>query len=259
MKTALLFLAFLVPLPAAAETRVQVVETDPAGETITLGRNETLWLRMAFVTDEPLSIWARPFFRGKEVPIMTHASIRHSGSGYALGWFASDKPYEVDEIRILTGGGSPYKEAQVGSYRVRVVGTGAPAAARPKPSWAEELGREEEAVRRAEMEKRMSEPTSAGDTAFFTGFMLAVVALFFASFAWTAWALWKWRGRWRIAAALPAAVMAFVVLRIVFGVMADPTSHNLWPFEILMFGFGSVAFMAVLAAAKRFVRAAPAE
>lgn len=239
---------------AKAGTRVQVLETDPAGETITLGRNETLWVRMAFVADQPASIWVRPFFRGKEVPMMTNASIPHSGSGYALGWFASDKPYEVDEIRIRTGGGKPYQEAEAGSYRVRIVGTGAPAAARPKPSWAEELGREEEAVRRAEYERRMSEPASAGDTALFAGFMAAVVALFLASLGWPAWALWKWRGRWRIAAAAPAALMAFVVLRIVFGVAADPTSHNLWPFEILQVGVLSVLTMGLLALARRLTR-----
>lgn len=252
------FSGFLVLVPglssAEAGTRVQVLETDPAGETVTLGRNETLWVRMAYVAEEPVSIWARPFFRGKEVPMMSNASVSHSGSGYALGWFASDKPYEVDEIRIRIGGGKPYKEAEVGRYSVHVVGTGAPAGARAKPSWAEELGREEEAVRRAEYDQRMREPPGAGDTALLTGFMAAVAALFLASFGWPAWALWKWRGRWRIAAAAPAALMAFVVLRIALGVASDPTSHNLWPFEILQFGALSVLAMGGLALARRFSR-----
>src|SRR3546814_13076679 len=39
--------------------------------------------------------------------------------------------------------------------------------------------------------------------------------------------------------------MAFVVLRIVVGVAIDPTSHNLWPFEILM--AGGLASVLVLA------------
>jgi hypothetical protein len=251
--SALLLSAF--PLSrAAAEARVQIVETDPAGETITLGRNETLWVRMAYVADEPVRIWARPFFQGREVPTMTNGSIPHSGSGYALGWFANDKPYEVDEIRIRLGGGKPYKETEAGSYRVRVIGTAEPAAARTKPSWVDELSAEEAAVRRAQYEKRMSEPPAPGDAALLTGFMLAVAGLFLASLGWPAWALWKWRGGWRKAAVLPVVAMAFVALRIVFDTARDPTSHNLWPFEILMFGLASVVFMAALALVRRFAR-----
>ncbi len=48
--------------------------------------------------------------------------------------------------------------------------------------------------------------------------------------------------------------MAFVVLRIIVDTVRDPTSHNLWPFEILICGAGCVAVVAVLAIAKRFVR-----
>src|SRR3546814_9045893 len=44
---------------------------------------------------------------------------------------------------------------------------------------------------------------------------------------------------------VPAALMAFVVLRIMVGVAIDPTSHNLWPFEILM--AGGLASVLVLA------------
>ena len=36
----------------------------------------------------------------------------------------------------------------------------------------------------------------------------------------------------------------------------DPTSHNLWPFEILMWGGACVAFMVTLKFARRLLRAA---
>ena len=70
-----------------------------------------------------------------------------------------------------------------------------------------------------------------------------------------AWALWKWRGGWRVAAAVPALIVAFVVLRIVVDTARDPTSHNLWPFELLMWGAGSVAIVVALAVARRLLRA----
>src|SRR3546814_2356088 len=59
--------------------------------------------------------------------------------------------------------------------------------------------------------------------------MLALPLVGLLALALPAWALWRWRGGWRIAAMVPAALMAFVVLRIVVGVAIDPTSHNLWP------------------------------
>lgn len=46
-------------------------------------------------------------------------------------------------------------------------------------------------------------------------------------------------------------MMTFVVLRIMFGVARDPTSHNLWPFEILQAGALSVVVMAVLLVARK--------
>lgn len=52
--------------------------------------------------------------------------------------------------------------------------------------------------------------------------------------------------------------MAFVVLRIVIGTSIDPTSHNLWPFEILMWGFASAASIAVMMLVRAITGAAKA-
>jgi hypothetical protein len=41
-------------------------------------------------------------------------------------------------------------------------------------------------------------------------------------------------------------MMAFVVLRLLFDTARDPTSHNLWPFEILQVGALSAVVMLVL-------------
>ena len=46
-------------------------------------------------------------------------------------------------------------------------------------------------------------------------------------------ALVVWRGKWRWAALAPMVLVLGVVLRIVLDIRADPTSHNLWPFEVL--------------------------
>jgi hypothetical protein len=86
-----------------------------------------------------------------------------------------------------------------------------------------------------------------------SGFMLLMMSLLLAGFAAPAWMAWKWRGGWRIAALVPALLVAFVVLRIMRDTARDPTSHNLWPFEILMFGLVSLGIILALAIARRVV------
>jgi len=44
----------------------------------------------------------------------------------------------------------------------------------------------------------------------------------------------------------------FVMARIVLGTASDPTSHNLWPFEILQVAVLSLVVIGVLVAARKF-------
>jgi hypothetical protein len=118
-----------------------------------------------------------------------------------------------------------------------------------------ELKAATDARMREEAQRRASEPVSVGETVFFSGFMLFMGALGLAGVVVPLWSVWKWRGGWRIAAAVPAAVVAFVVLRIVIDTARDPTSHNLWPFEILMVGTGALLAIGVLKLLRRLLRA----
>ncbi len=241
---------------AQADVHVSIVDIDPSAERISLGRDEPFYVRIEYVADEAISIWVRPYFTGKEViRAKSNASFPHSGAGYALGWFSLDEASAADEVRIKVGGGNPYREWEIAKYPVNIVGTGLPADARAKASWVDEMLNEERALQRAAYEKRMSEPVPVGDRVFMSGFMAVVVVLLLGGLAAPMWALWKWRGGWRMAAAVPGALMAFVVLRILLGTTTDPTSHNLWPFEILMFGAVSLAILLGLMIARRFVRA----
>ena len=60
-------------------------------------------------------------------------------------------------------------------------------------------------------------------------------------------ALLRWRGPWRWAALLPLLLVGGVGLRIVGDVRADPTAHNLWPFEMLAAVIAAGALLGVLA------------
>jgi len=240
---------------ADAETTARVIETDPGGASVTLARNESLYVRIAYATDKTVSIWARPFFRGKEVSAKSNASVPHTGNGEALGWFEPMQPGDIDEIRILAGDGSSAGTHTVSTYRIDVTTTTEPAPRRSRAEWVETLSRQEETVRRDAYERRMREPVTAKDSLLMSGFMLTMLGLLVAGFAWPAWGVWKWRGGWRLAAALPIAAMTFVALRIVIDTARDPTSHNLWPFEIIMWGGGTLLFMVALKFARRISNA----
>jgi hypothetical protein len=252
----LFIVALLTAADACADPTARVVATDPPGDAVTLGRGESFYVRIEYSTERPVSIWARPFLDGREVAARSNASIRHDGAGEALGWFELIEPGEVDEVRILVGDGTTAGTKLAATHRIRLVVTGEPQRARARAAWVDALRQQEAVVRRAEYEKRMSEPVTAGDRALMSGFMLTTLALLVASLALPAWGVWRWRGGWRAAAAVPTVAMAFVVLRILIDTVRDPTSHNLWPLEILIWGGACVAFMLALKLARRLLRVA---
>jgi len=244
-------LAVVMAFGVRAEVRVSVADTDPSGESV-LGRDEPFFVRVRFASDEPVSIWVRPFRHGEPVlHVKTNASGRHAGTGYALGWFSLDDASEVDEVRIRVGGGNPYREWVAATVPVNVAGTGRPAPTRARAPWVDELQHAEDSARREAQRRQMSAPVTTGERLLMSGFMLATLALLVGGLAVPALAMRRWRGGWRIAAAVPAALMAFVVLRIVVGTTIDPTSHNLWPFEILVWGVVALLILALIALARR--------
>ncbi|MGE3977920.1 MAG: hypothetical protein AB7F94_10075, partial [Nitrospira sp.] len=115
-----------------------------------------------------------------------------------------------------------------------------------QPAWIDEMSARAKAAQDEAYRARMQEPLSRSDTALVTGFLWGVLAAGLLGFVLPAWGVWRWHGAWRMAAAVPAAIMAFVVLRIVVDGLRDPTSHNLFPFEILITGSLSAGIMAVL-------------
>ena len=236
---------------ARAEVRAEAVATDPASPAV-LARDQPFYVRIEYAGAEGHHLWARPWFRGQPVKrAKFNASFRFDGSGTALGWFSLDAADAVDEVRIVAGGGKPFREFEVHRLPVDVRGTGEPGTGTPRAEWVEALRRENDARQRRELEEARSRPVSATDSLIGTGFMLAVLAIAVGGVAAPVWAWRRWRGAWRAAAALPLAALAFVAGRIVLDTARDPTSHNLWPFEVLMAGGAGLAFLAVAALARK--------
>jgi hypothetical protein len=233
---------------------VEVVETSPTGKDVDLGLNENFSLKIAYDTDEPVNIWARPFFKGKEVDAMSNASVKHEGKGFALGWFSFNEPAEVDEVRILVGRDGQRHGELVLTYPVTIRAGSASPGEPDKPQWISQLIDQDEAARRQISDEAAARPITAGDVAFLSGFMLSVLALLTGGIIAPVVAFWRWSGAWRVAAALPGFLLVLVILRIVIDTSIDPTSHNLWPFEILVSGAVSLGLIAVMAAVRFIMR-----
>lgn len=76
---------------------------------------------------------------------------------------------------------------------------------------------------------------------------LFFILLFFGGLAWLeVLAVRRWKGVWRIPACLPGLIVIGVIANIVVGILHNPTSHNLWPFEILLWSAGGIAFLGFL-------------
>jgi len=236
---------------AQAQTRIDVLETWPAGNELTLARNQNFYLRLAYSSDQPIGISVRPYFRGQPTNAGSNPSLTYRGSGEALGWFFLMEPgAQVDEIRISAG--SAAQPNLLTTLKVNIVGGSATPADAAEPGWVTEMRAEAELARKQAYEEHANAPTSATDIALFSGFMLSVLALGIAALSLPIWAFLRWRGVWRMTATIPLAIIGFTMLRIVIGVSSDPTSHNLWPFEILQAGALALLILAVLAIARRF-------
>ncbi len=244
-------LAALVPRTGLAETRVRIVETWPAAQEVRLGPGQSFYLRLAYESDRPVGLWLHAYHQGRQVSVGSSPSRRRQGAGEAMAWFFFTEPVGVvDEIRIVAGDGSRDDTTVVATWRGRVSASAKPAAGigRAEPAWLQAL-REQE--RQAQQRDRQAAMDSTDDNDWWVlPVVWGMMALGIVGLVVPVVATCKWKGGWRVAAMVPAALVGFVILRIVVDTAIDPTSHNLWPLELAMVGALSGGLMLVLAAAR---------
>jgi hypothetical protein len=107
---------------------------------------------------------------------------------------------------------------------------------------------------RAATEQSSANQSGLATWLFGAGIMAVTLVLLGLGVGLPVWALKRWRGGWRMAACVPLAAFGFVVLRIIVDTSADPTSHNLWPLEVVIWGGACTVVMAALFVARAIVR-----
>lgn len=231
---------------AQASTRVRVIDTWPAGTPVQLAAGQSFYLRLAYDSDEPLQLTIRPLWRGAPAEVGVSLSRAYQGRGEALQSFFFLRPNaRVDEIRIVVDDGARAAKPQELVWHGEVIG-GARAAAQAPPAWLNDLLAQERLQRQQEHAQRRPPRPPARETLQDMGLTLALASALAAGLALPLWGLWSWRGAWRLAAALPAAAMVFMLLKVLTDATSGTHARARWPFEITLTGWLCAVAMAAL-------------
>ncbi|HEX7046282.1 MAG TPA: hypothetical protein VF275_01745 [Gammaproteobacteria bacterium] len=252
---ALLLFASQSSAAEPANVTLQVIETDPANRT-ELHYDEAVYLRIAYSTDRPVRIFTRPFLRGERATTgngpTTHAApLLPAGSGETLGWFSYRGYAAVDEVRVTAVAEDVRDPVATLSIPMQLYWDDARSATpRTKPAWVATLNAAQQQALSAYV------PPSSNDLWLGELVIMVVFAVIVAGIGWPIWAWRKWRGYWQLLAGLPLAILGFWILVLIVSWVVDPTSHNLWPFELAMWAAGTFLYMAIVASA-RWLRRSP--
>jgi hypothetical protein len=212
--------------PAAAAARIQVIETDP-GSPAVLGSWHRFNVRISYVSDEPIRVHGQAFLNGRKVTSTTSGSpVYPPGSGEGLFWFAYTEPARVDRV-VLTAyparGQTTLAEA---ALDVELRWTGQKTAPAAAADWVRRMDAEAERRQREAYEAYMNQPTPAWQWALFFALMWSPIAYLVAQVV----ALRRFQGGWFMAALVPLAPMAVVL---VYTLSAFLAGSNLFPLVLI--------------------------
>ena len=227
-----------------AQNSVGVVETWPPSPA-TLAKSETFNLHIQYqAPNRVVRVRAEAFFQGQRVPGVNSGSPEMGpGPGEALFWFAYDSATRVDRIVVRLDG--PRGDAlATTALDVDLTWTGTPDPHATKPEWVTTLEREQNA--------RISDELQAfqeGPMMWFGAALIGIMPMTVIAFIpLQVIALWKWRGKWRIAALASAIPMTLVL---VYTLVAAVAGSNLFPLVLLFSSPPALVYLLVLFGIKR--------
>ncbi|MGH7233617.1 MAG: hypothetical protein ACREJU_19985 [Nitrospiraceae bacterium] len=225
------FALFLLVAPspiAAAEPRVQVIETAPSSPA-TLGHWEPFHLRIGYVADRAIRVRANAFFQNKQVTSISSGSPRYEpGTEEAYVWLAYTEAARVDKILVTAEDDATRKPLAQTELPVDLTWTGIkqPMASRPYADWVERMRAENERRSKAETVAYMNRPAPWWEG----GLSLALIWAGPFYFVMQVALLKRFREGWRRAAAVPAVPMVGVLIYTVYAFLAG---SNLFPLILI--------------------------
>lgn len=246
----LILIFYFLSFPVMAEVAVEVIETYPEPSGLSLGLDQSWYVHLNYSSDQPVRIFVRPFTGGKEANAMSHAAyLLPAGSGETLGWFAMREPGMVDEYRVSYTPKDSGQPIPLLSVPVKLQWkNGGTMTDTEQPEWIARINQQGEALWKAER-------ANAPQTSLFVGMLIGpmlfgipLLALFLSVMAFK-----RWAGGWRYAGGLPLVLFGVWAVILIISVIRDPTSHNLWPFEMMIWASGTLVYLGVLFGARKLI------
>ena len=241
----------LAPMASSA-LELTIADIHP-GLSGSLDRSDAVYIAVGYemeTAEAPFMLHVRPYFRGRAVPVRTSPSPSHAGRGRALVWFGSlEEGQRIDRIDlVVSGAANGDAGASDLSFPVSFRGTGRAGAESELPPWVVRMN---EAHQRLLAEPQGGNEMQPGKALLVQVLLLVLMAVSLVGWVGTGVAAWKWRGGWRLVAAVPAGMITVVVLNGVIDIGRDPTSHNLWPLELALYGVPSAILLVVMVLLRR--------
>jgi hypothetical protein len=247
-------LASLLPLLATGgasaedtpQVTVSIVETDPESAA-TLHGTDNVYVHVHYSASAPIKIWVHPYFRGHSAGAMTMGSpVYPAGEGEAFGWFAFRGTGQVDSIHVevaTEGSGYPFTEQ---AFPADFSWDGAPGAWHEPAAWVAPFQEQEKQREKAAYQHYANQPLGFAGNIALAVFGVMLLTALVVCLVWPLWALLRWRGKWRALATLPLLFVGLWAVKDVVEISADPTSHNLLPFEFIEAAILVAIFMGVV-------------
>lgn len=241
VSAAVLILAVATVAHAGLEAapRLDVLETSPSSPA-TLGRHRTFYLRFRVDAPFPVVVALHPYERGVDVlramgnggePTLPAGESTDAGFFFLL----AKEPQHVDEVRIVVSRADDRRTQWTFPHPVDLAFDPADTSpAPPDPGWVNDWKVARDARFRAAAEAAGAGPGSLLGWAVALVVIPILVLLPLAAVALPLYFLWRWRGPRRLLAALPLVVLGGKLATVWADLAADPTSHNLWPLELLL-------------------------
>ena len=228
------------PGAGRADTSLRIVASDPPSPAV-LGRWEHFALRIEYASSEPIIIAAKPSFEARPVPAINGGEAhRAAGQGEVLLWVTYYDAQRIDAVTVTARTATGAVAAQA-SLPLALAWSGQPVQARPRAEWVERMKAEGERQAKAANEAAMNSPLMQMMGVVVMGMIFTIPGYFLLQ----GLLVWRLRGAWRKAAAVPLWPMGAIVA---YTAYAFADGSNLFPVVLIFTAPLAFAYLAILAA-----------
>jgi len=254
MNKFIFLILYFISWSALAGVTVEVIDTFPETSGQSLAVDQNFYVHLRYTSDTPVRIYVRPYTQGQPSNAISSAAVLLPPvADEALGWFALRAPGVVDEYRVLVDAENSGYPKEILSVPVTLEWkAGGIMTDTGMPDWIASLNQRDAALMQA-AQRNAEREHPVRNTVLGLLLMPLLFGIPLLALALSVVAVIRWPGGWRYAGGLPLLAFAIWLMNFTIDVTRDPTSHNLWPFELLYGAGYALAWLGVLFVARKLL------